>query len=215
MKPKILLSDNKSPYYYDAVTASGAAAVYDFDASRLEEYDGLLLCGGVDINPTRYGEEINGSVNIDDARDEYEFGLIKLFVEAKKPILAICRGYQLVNVFFGGSLIQHIPTADDHRGEGDAVHIVDSADGSVLTQLYGTRFSVNSAHHQAIKRLGEGLRLVQTSDADGVAEGVEHVSLPILAVQWHPERTTLSRARPDTVDGGKIFDYFVGMCKKK
>ena len=215
MKPRILLSHNKSSYYADAVNAAGAIADPVFIPEQLNEYDGLLICGGADISPSRYGEEINGALDIDTERDNYEFDLMQKFLEAGKPILGICRGYQLINIFFGGSLIQHIPTANDHRGEGDAVHTVDSADGSVLTAIYGSHFSVNSSHHQAINRLGDGLRLVQISDTDGVAEGIEHTSLPIIGVQWHPERTTLTRARPDTVDGLKLFEYFVRLCEKQ
>ena len=214
MKPKILISQNTPlPNYVEAMVAGGAEVTAEYLPRYSEEYDGLLLSGGADIHPSYYGEEINGSVNIDDARDRAEMELLRRFVEAKKPVFGICRGYQLINVFFGGSLIQHIPTADDHRGEGDAVHSVDSKDGAILTELYGKHFSVNSSHHQAINKLGDGLHVVQVSDKDGVIEGVEHDSLPIFAVQWHPERTTLERARPDTVDGGKIFEYFANLCK--
>lgn len=213
MKPRILISQNTDlPNYVEAIEAHGATVTAEYLPKYSDEYDGLLISGGVDIHPRYYGQEIDGSVGIDEARDAAEMELLRQFVEAKKPIMGICRGHQLINVFFGGSLIQHIDTADDHRGEGDAVHDVDSAEGAILTALYGRHFPVNSSHHQAVDRLGEGLHTVQVSSRDGVIEGSEHDTLPIFSVQWHPERTTLGRARPDTVDGGAIFKYFVELC---
>lgn len=213
MKPRILISQStKTPNYVEALEAHGAIVTAEYLPKYSDEYDGLLLSGGVDIHPRHYVQEIDGSVNIDEARDAAEMELLRQFVEAKKPIMGICRGHQMINVFFGGSLIQHIDTADDHRGEGDAVHDVDSAEGAILTALYGRHFAVNSSHHQAVDRLGEGLHAVQVSSRDGVIEGSEHDTLPIFSVQWHPERTALGRARPDTVDGGAIFKYFVELC---
>ena len=215
MKPRILISQStKTPNYVEALEAHGAIVTAEYLPKYSDEYDGLLLSGGVDIHPRHYGQEIDGSVGIDEARDAAEIELLRHFVEAKKPVMGICRGHQLINVFFGGSLIQHIDTADDHRGEGDAVHSVDSADSAILTSLFGSHFPVNSSHHQAVSRLGEGLHTVQVSSLDGICEGIEHDTLPIFAVQWHPERTTLERARPDTVDGGAIFKYFVELCEK-
>ena len=212
MTPKILISTNK-PNYPEAIKAAGGEPTVGATAAEVESFDGLLITGGADIAPHRYGEEICGSVNINEELDAYELALVDAFVKAGKPILGICRGYQLINIYFGGSLIQHIDTADSHRGEGDAVHTVDSAEDSLLTRLYGRHFAVNSSHHQAVKKLGVGLRLTQISDADGVVEGYEHTTLPIIGVQWHPERTTLAHARPDTVDGGALFSHFIELCK--
>ena len=213
MKPKILISQNTTlPNYIEALEENGAIVTAEYLPKYSDEYDGLLLSGGADIHPRYYGQKIDGSVGIDEARDAAEMELLRHFVEAKKPVMGICRGHQLINVFFGGTLIQHIDTADDHRGEGDAVHNVDSVDGAILTSLFGRHFPVNSSHHQAVDRLGDGLHTVQVSSLDGICEGIEHESLPVFAVQWHPERTTLGRARPDTVDGGAIFKYFVELC---
>lgn len=215
MKPKILISQSTSlQNYVETLEAHGAEATAKYLPEYSDEYDALLLSGGVDVHPGRYGEEINGSINMDEKRDAAEIELIRRFVEAGKPIMGICRGHQLINIFFGGSLVQHIATTDAHRAEDDAVHTVRSELGSILTELYGERFPVNSNHHQAIKTLGRGLRAVQFSDADGIIEGVEHEALPIIGVQWHPERTTLGRARPDTVDGGAVFDAFIALCKR-
>ena len=217
-KPKILLSGNKKlQNYVDAVNCVGGIA----DAKYLPEvdtsYDGLILCGGNDIDPKYYAEEIDGSVNIDGARDEAEFALLKAFVEAKKPILGICRGCQVINVFFGGTLYQNIDNANEHSSfsDFDLIHSVSAIKGSIAQELYGTDFTINSFHHQAVKKLGRGLKVIMMSDDNDVVEGFVHESLPILAVQWHPERMCFANRRDDTVDGAKVFEYFIQMCKNR
>ena len=139
-----------------------------------------------------------------------EFALMDDFVKARKPVLGICRGHQFINVFFGGSLCQHIPEADLHTGS--KAHTVAAEEGSVLKELYGPSFSVNSTHHQAVKKLGDGLRATAFWD-DKYVEATEHTSLPIISMQWHPEAMCFDRRRDDTVDGAKIFEHFVTMCK--
>ena len=217
-KVKILLSGSaKLQNYTAAVEGAGGIA----DAKYLPEvdtgYDGLILCGGSDIHPKHYDQEINGSRNIDEARDEAEFALLKAYVEAGKPVMGICRGLQLINVFFGGSLHQHIPTAESHSatdtGE-DNVHRMQTEAGSIGERLYGVSASVNSNHHQAIDYLGTDLKVTMISEEDGVIEGIEHEKLPIFAVQWHPERMCMAHTRRDTVDGLKLFEYFVELCRK-
>lgn len=215
-KPRILLSVNtKKEYYVDAVNAAGGIAVAEYcPAVRAEGFDGLILCGGNDIDPAYYGEEMGGAVDIDHARDKAEFALFEAFMKAGKPIFGICRGEQLLNVAFGGSLYQHIANAELHTDgkSTDVSHLVRAEKGSICARLYGDEFAVNSAHHQAVKVLGKGLCLGMT--ADGVVEGFEHETLPVIGVQWHPERMCCSAARPDTVDGGKIFSYFIDLCRK-
>lgn len=215
-KPRILLSGNrKLPNYVDAVVGSGGIA----DAKYLPEidtdYDGLILCGGNDTDPAYYGEQIDGAVNIDYERDKCEFALLKAFVDAGKPVFGICRGFQFINIFFGGTLHQHAETANKHSSfeSYDLIHPVHALVGSVAEKLYGTDFTVNSAHHQSIKKLGDGLKITMTSPEDAVVEGIEHTSLPIIGVQWHPERMCFLNRRDDTVDGAAIFKYFINMCK--
>ncbi|MBE6958183.1 MAG: gamma-glutamyl-gamma-aminobutyrate hydrolase family protein [Ruminococcaceae bacterium] len=137
------------------------------------------------------------------------------YVEAGKPVLGICRGYQLLNVFFGGSLYQHLPETPVHTNKQDfyIAHPVTAAQDSVPGKLYGTDFAVNSSHHQAVKELGEGLRATAWWDGKYV-EAIEHTALPVLGVQWHPERMCCTQARPDTVDGLAFFRYFVGLCRR-
>ena len=178
------------------------------------DYDGLILCGGGDIDPKYYGEEVCGSYSIDPQRDEVEFALLKAFIDTGKPVLGICRGCQLINVFFGGSLYQHLPESGMHQSrEGvDSVHNVTATQGSILSGLYSTEFAVNSSHHQAVKDLGENLRATAYWN-DQYIEAIEHNLLPIFAVQWHPERMCFGKARIDTVCGDKIFKHFISMCE--
>ena len=213
--PKLLLSSAvKNQNYVDAVEKLGGIAV----AQYLPEYDstcdGLILCGGSDISPGYYGEEINGSVNIDDARDKAEMELIRKFVEAGKPILGICRGCQILNVYFGGSLYQHIDNAREHASNADydLIHLATAVRGSLLHRLYGEAFVVNSYHHQAVKKLGDGFQITMTSGPEQIVEAIEHETLSIFAVQWHPERMCFAKKREDTVDGSEIFRHFLSTC---
>lgn len=215
-KIKILLSGKQNiQYYIDAVSGVGAEPVEKYLPEIDTGYDGLILCGGSDIHPKYYNEPIDGSVFIDEKRDETELLLLRAFIDAKKPVFGICRGHQLINVYFGGTLYQHIPEAQLHKSHNDvdSVHQVDAIEKSVLSELYGSRFPINSAHHQAIRDLGEGLFATATWENKYI-EAFEHKELPILGVQWHPERTCFSKSRNDTVSGDKIFKYFVDLCRE-
>ena len=216
MKPRILISATaKSDFYREAVESAGGEAVLRTNETDDTGFDGLLLAGGSDVHPRFYGEEINGSVGIDEARDVAELTLFRAFAASKKPILGICRGHQVINVALGGTLCQHLPEAARHipLETGDAVHSIRAEENSVLADLYGTEFSVNSAHHQATAHLGDGLRV--TAWAENVVEAVEHAFLPILGVQFHPERMCGRRLRPDTVSGAPIFAYFIAQAQGK
>lgn len=216
MKAKILLSGNKKlQYYVDAVNGVGGIATAKYLPEVDTDYDGLILCGGNDINPDYYGEKIDGTVNIDSERDAAEFALLKAFVEAGKPVLGICRGCQLLNIYFGGTLYQNINNAVEHSSfsDFDLIHNVKAERGSIAEQLYGAEFTVNSFHHQAVNKLGKGLKITMMSADNTVIEGFEHETLPIFAVQWHPERMCFSKRREDTVDGKEIFKYFIQMCE--
>lgn len=214
-KVKILLSGKtKLQYYVDAVKKAGAEPKAEYLPQINTDCNGLILCGGSDINPKYYGEELCGSVNIDVARDEVEFALLKAYIDEGKPVLGICRGYQLINVFFGGSLYQHLPETDLHtnKQELDITHSVTAAKNSLLYNMYGSSFAVNSAHHQAIKKVGKDLCATAYWN-DKYIEAFEHSYLPILGVQWHPERMCVGQRRNDTVDGIKIFNHFVDICR--
>lgn len=217
MRPKILTSGIlKIENYIAAIENAGGEAIVAQEYAQA--YDGLVLCGGVDIDPSYYGEPIAGSKNINKELDELEFALLKAFAEAGKPVLGICRGCQLINIFFGGSLHQDIENAVEHASGVvgcDLVHNVTAQKGSIISNLYGERFSVNSSHHQAVKKLGEDLKITMRTEDGKVVEGIEHNTLPIIAVQWHPERMCGAHSREDTVDGSKIFEHFISLCKAR
>jgi putative glutamine amidotransferase len=153
--------------------------------------DGLILTGGGDLDPACYGEEPAAEVyGVDPERDRLEFAALAAAEQADVPVLAICRGLQLVNVSRGGSLIQHVDdealhwqTTPAHEG----AHAVDIHPGSRLASFVGPeQLMVNSYHHQAIGRLGDGLVVV--ADAGGLVEAFETTDGLVLGVQWHPEQ---------------------------
>lgn len=216
-KVRLLLSGKrKLQYYIDAVNAAGGEATAAYLPEISTGFDGLILCGGNDIDPKHYHQQIDGSVDIDHQRDAVEFALLKAFVDAGKPVLGICRGHQLINVFFGGNLHQDLPEKQFHSSgpDLDITHSVTATENSVLSGLYGPSFQVNSYHHQAIDRLGDGL--VATAHwNDRLIEAFEHCSKPIYGVQWHPERMCVSCKNEHTVDGIKIFEWFINICQKQ
>lgn len=217
MKPNILLSTGggNAENYLNAVQAAGGIGEARYLPSPDLSYDGLILVGGDDIDPALFGQEDQGSRGIDRVRDDAELVLLDAFFGAGKPVLAICRGHQVVNVWLGGDLIQDLGpelVPFHQREQGDQVHLVRAAEGTLLHRLYGPVFPVNSAHHQGLGRLGRGLRAAAWSEG-GVAEAVEHDSLPLISVQFHPERMTGALARSDTVDGGAVFQTFLDLCK--
>lgn len=215
MKPEILLSVNtKKEFYIDAVNNCGGIAIPEYCPEAVTEYDGLILCGGNDIGPSYYGEEINGAVNIDEKRDFSEFNLVKAFIEAGKPVMGICRGCQLLNIAFGGTLYQDIDNAKEHSSfsDYDLIHTVQAKENSFLSELYGESFWVNSFHHQAVNKLGKDLEITAIASDGKTVEGIKHKTLPIFGVQWHPERMAFSKRRDDTVDGRLLFEYFIKMC---
>lgn len=173
---------------------SSALALADYAA----ELDGLVLQGGSDISPRKYGEEpLRPEWAGDPERDGYELELLERFLNLKKPILGICRGQQLINVALGGTLYQDTatqkPGAQLHQNPAiydENYHHIEILGGSRLAGLYPgvTRARVNALHHQAINRLAGGLRIEAVSTDDGLIEAVRAEGAPYLVgVQWHPE----------------------------
>lgn len=195
---RIYLDGNPEIYrnYKQAVERAGGTLQF---GGEPRSCDALLLPGGGDLEPWRYGRKNEGSENLDPQRDNTELGLLELFVRMRKAVFGICRGLQVINVYFGGTLIQNL---DGHSAENgvDRLHLIHTTDPA-LQKLCGETAVVNSAHHQAIERTGAGLQIVQRA-ADGTIEAIRHESLPILALQWHPERLR-------TPVGENVFQWFV------
>lgn len=200
--------------YQEALTALGASFDLDLHSSDLTKYDGLLLPGGGDIHPAFWGEKLEGSREIDVYMDNLQFRLLSLFCKKKMPVLGICKGMQIINVFFGGSIYQHLSNASSHEYIGhDQNHPTHTTVPSLLSRLYGGHPVTNSAHHQGIHTAGRSLEILQYSD-DGVIEGIAHTSLPVIGVQWHPERMCFRHADPGLADGALLLSAFLKLCSQ-
>ena len=210
--------------YVRAIEGAGGTPIilpYVTDAEVIEHYaglcDGILFTGGVDVEPSRYGEETKPDCGeIQKYRDELEFAVIERVLDTKKPLIAICRGAQLLNVALGGTLYQDIPSEIDtpvsHRQSEPKFspsHDVRVIEGTPLSELTGMeRISANSFHHQALKTLGEGLRVMAFAD-DGIVEAVYSTGEQyIRAYQWHPERLFENNEQ-----NRRIFEDFIGACR--
>ena len=184
-----------------------------------EDYDGLILPGGCDVNPACYHEQNAGCGILDDDLDALQFTAIDRFVKAGKPVFGICRGHQIINVYFGGSLFQDIKTAFRHAKhsirEPDKIHASMTVPGSWIAELYGDAFIHNSAHHQAVNHIGEGLVPDAWCPEDDIVEAMHHKTLPVFSVQWHPERLALDWKREDAVDGLKVLRFFLERCERR
>lgn len=218
-----VLSGHAMAVMVPAVTRDSIVTRSDLD---LDDYaatlDGLLLQGGNDVAPEAYGESpLHPDWAGDRVRDEYEMELIDAFVRAGKPVFGICRGLQLLNVMFGGTLLQDIatqrPESLAHR-DGSAFerhfHPVQLVPGTRLARLYaGTQQGVvNSLHHQAIKDLAAGFTVEALCPSDGTIEAIRR-NTPgyIAAVQWHPEFHT--PGDPDHFDDTPLLNDFLEACR--
>lgn len=166
-------------------------------AAQLDLMDGLLLSGGTDVHPRFYGAEVAPETQADDERrDEHEIALVRAAIARDLPILAICRGLQILNVALGGTLIQDLPTEVSsewaHRQGPDSsekTHHAHLAPGSRVSEIFGgaDRLAINSHHHQAVQDPAPGLVITARAD-DGVIEALEKPEARfVVGVQWHPE----------------------------
>jgi putative glutamine amidotransferase len=197
--------------YVDAVQRAGAVAVMlppdralvEDPSQLLALLDGLMLAGGADIDPASYGCSPHpNTTGTSPERDAFEIALVRRAIEQDVPVLGICRGMQLLNVAFGGTLLQHLPERFGHHEHRRVVGSFDGADhdvelleGTLALRVVGeARHATKSHHHQGIDRLGEGLVISGVSAMDGLPEAIEHPgSSFVLGVQWHPEADEASR----------------------
>ena len=211
--------------YTDAILRSGGIPVIlpqvDNPAAAAEmvsRLDGVMLTGGVDMNPAYYGESVlNETVEIDNHRDTVDVLYAQAALDSKKPILAICRGEQLLNVVLGGSLYQDLPSQKPgdiaHRQKEDSripTHSISVAEGSKLHKIMGrTTLDVNTLHHQAVKVLSDKVFATAYSP-DGIVEAYEGKDNKqwLVAVQFHPE--VLVRANDEWL---ALFKAFVKACR--
>ena len=209
--------------YLDAVRAAGGIPILLAPGepqveSLLSQVDGLLLAGGGDVNPDRYGSSGHPEVYaVDEDRDVLEFKLVSWALEQQLPLLGICRGLQVINVALGGTLIEHLPdhiedkTAHCLVPRAPTEHVIELAADSRLAGIYQeTTFSAASWHHQAIGDVAAGLTIVGRAP-DGTIEALEMANHPeLIAVQWHPELT----AATDPIQQ-RIFSNFIDICRQQ
>jgi putative glutamine amidotransferase len=184
----------------------------------LDRLDGVLLSGGVDVDPALYGQAPHPKLGrVNRRRDDFELELTREALRRDAPILAICRGQQVLNVASGGTLVQDIPSTVEgavvHEGKGPRwrrAHRVEVTAASRLREILGQdALPVNSIHHQAVDRLGEGLVVCARCPEDGVVEGLERPDRRfVVAVQWHPESFW---DRPDSFQ--TLFDAHAAACR--
>ena len=168
----------------------------------LKKVDGVLVPGGRDVNPKYYGEKKNPHTVLENAKvDALKLAVCKICAKIKMPLLGICGGEQTLNVALGGTLKQHIPT-----GYHSGWRKVKIAKGSWLYKMWGKTESTHHSHHQCVKKLGKGLIATQWDARDGYIEAIEHVSLPLYGVQWHPENMGEK--------GRKVARSFARICMK-
>lgn len=175
----------------------------------VNQYDGLVLPGGGDLDPARYGQENRGlSRGIDNALDSFQIAAVRRFRKAGKPILGICKGCQLLNVAYGGSLRQDIGARGDgatrgsyHYGTWRRIRI----DPVSKFSFYGSSVQTLHWHHQAVRQPGPGLRVTMRDASDGTIEGIEGIEDPVYGIQWHPD---LMGSK-----GAPIFRRFIQICR--
>jgi putative glutamine amidotransferase len=171
-------------------------------ATLVRRFDALVLCGGGDVEPERYGAAPSDTLyGVDPIRDRFEASVARAAAEADVPTLAICRGFQVVNVAFGGTLHQHLPSVDGIGRHGvppadeGVLHEVALEPSSLIARVTGTTTVKGlSHHHQGIDAIGDGLVPVGRTE-DGLVESLERPPWWMLAVQWHPEETAASDPR--------------------
>lgn len=230
IKKKILIAGlpSQCTHYENALSYCGFDCTISLSPHiDTSSYDALLLPGGGDL-PTKLPFQANSfssfflhashalspkeyTIFHNPELDIQQLSLLHAFVRAKKSVFGICKGMQLINLYFGGTLCENLPSASAHCWnsllKSDQLHETLSIPDTFLQRIYGNRFIVNSAHHQGCIELGRGL-LPSLYSYDSVLEGFFHATLPIIAVQWHPERINLTSHSSSLAHGLDLFHYF-------
>lgn len=196
--------------YSASIKRAGAECIWVDNKNDILSFDGLLLPGGADISPELYGEAIIAECGKPNKfRDEFESEILDIWLKEDKPLLAICRGMQMLNVKMGGTLYQDIKGIETEKHssflkKNNGSHEVSIKENTLLSSIYNKdKLWVNSIHHQAVKELGTGLGASAFSK-DGFVEAIEIPARKFaLGVQWHPEHMVFSK------DQRKIFDAFI------
>jgi putative glutamine amidotransferase len=177
-----------------------------------DDIAGFVIGGGNDIDPAIYGGDVSNSRSIDPSRDAYELRVLEIAEQRGVPVMGICRGAQLINVHRGGTLVSDLRKVRVHtsnRGTLLPRKVVSISSGSTLAGLIGSETSrVNSLHHQAVERTGDGC-VVSAVDRDDIVQAIESVDGPLrVGVQWHPEYM------PQRRDQRRLFNGFVAACRR-
>ncbi|MBQ9960479.1 MAG: gamma-glutamyl-gamma-aminobutyrate hydrolase family protein [Firmicutes bacterium] len=208
--------DERYENYAMAMEKLGAEPFVSLDIADYDKADGLILPGSrQDMNPKLWGAEDECSNDINDDLDAVQWALMEKAAADGKPVLGICRGMQFINVFFGGTLIQDLPDAEAHKaapkGEPENCHKLFTVEETALYELYPVTTEVNTRHHQGVGCIGDKLK-VSALWMEGmmpVMEAIEHKELPIIGVQWHPERMYLYGDEQQQADGEKLLKYWL------
>jgi putative glutamine amidotransferase len=227
MKPIIGITRNRRPADYEQAirTAGGEPRILDWNhtsaSEALDGVHGLMLTGGGDVHPSHYGRAMSSQIELaEPGRDEFEIALSREALQRDLPILAICRGLQVLNVAAGGTLLQHVP---DTVGDGIAhsidepknaiAHPINVKSGSTLARVLGPHVAavetcaVNSRHHQAVDTVAPGFTVSATAP-DGIVEALERADRRFcVGVEWHPENFWA------TGEFAGLFDAFVQACR--
>ncbi len=201
----------------------------DLEGTHLDEllaqFDGFVFQGGDDLAPETYGETPMGRWRGDPFRDAYELRILDYAIKHHKPVFGICRGFQLINAYFGGTLYQDIatqlPEAIQHRDAAlydQLHHEIVLTEGKLLDQLQGTETvrTVNSVHHQAVKAVGQDLEVLATSTEDGLVEAFQWTKAEagkVVGVQWHPE--FFANSQTPLMDGNRVYEWFLEICNNQ
>jgi len=207
MKVGIVGRSKDTKRYEQFLDSMNIAHVTSLSIGDLTTCNLFLFPGGGDINPELFGESNHGSVNIDTELDLLQLRAFQYAYAQEIPIIGICKGMQLINIALGGTLIQHLPTANIHtHPQYDTCHTTHISPYSFLHALFGEHIIVNSRHHQAVDKLGTDLRAVQWCSEDKCIEAIEHTRYPIWGVQWHPERLDSTKSH---INPALLFSFFL------